>query len=98
MSENYLEKLPHWSRDIAYQLGGPENIEIQKEHFEILITARNFYGSFGFSPSMRPLCKVVSDNLGVNKGRSLYLNKLFPGSPAKLIAKLAGLPKPKNCI
>ena len=37
MSENYLEKLPHWSRDIAYQLGGPENIEVQKEHFEMIV-------------------------------------------------------------
>lgn len=98
MTDNYLEKLPPWSRDLACELGIQESIHVSKEHFEILITARNFYGSFGFSPSMRPLCKVVSDNLGVNKGRSLYLNKLFPGSPAKLIAKLAGLPKPKNCI
>ncbi|MGB2173161.1 MAG: TusE/DsrC/DsvC family sulfur relay protein [Porticoccaceae bacterium] len=47
---------------------------------------------------MRPLCKQVTVELGVDKGRSLYLNKLFPGSPAKIAAKLAGLPKPKNCI
>ena len=46
---------------------------------------------------MRPLCKQVTAELGVEKGKSLYLNKLF-GSPAKIAAKLAGLPKPKNCI
>ncbi|HEY6610019.1 MAG TPA: TusE/DsrC/DsvC family sulfur relay protein, partial [Pseudomonas sp.] len=32
------------------------------------------------------------------KGNSLHLNKLFHGTPAKLAAKLAGLPKPTNCI
>ena len=38
---------------------------------------------------MRPLCKVVSASLGTDKGRSIYLNQLFPGSPAKIAAKLA---------
>jgi tRNA 2-thiouridine synthesizing protein E len=47
---------------------------------------------------MRPLCKSVADCLGVEMGRSIYLNQQFPGSPAKLVALLAGLPKPKNCL
>jgi sulfur relay (sulfurtransferase) DsrC/TusE family protein len=28
----------------------------------------------------------------------MHLNRLFKGTPAKLAAKLAGLPKPTNCI
>jgi tRNA 2-thiouridine synthesizing protein E len=47
---------------------------------------------------MRPLCKSIAAILGSEKGRSLYLNQLFPGSPAKQVALLAGLPKPKNCL
>jgi tRNA 2-thiouridine synthesizing protein E len=47
---------------------------------------------------MRPLCKSVTAALGVEKGRSIYLNQQFPGSPAKIVALLAGLPKPKNCL
>jgi tRNA 2-thiouridine synthesizing protein E len=40
----------------------------------------------------------VAEHCGFEKGRSIYLLRLFPGSPAKLVAKYAGLPKPKNCI
>lgn len=60
--------------------------------------ARQFYDEYGFSPSMRPLCKFIANQLDLKKGRSIYLLKLFPGSSAKSIAMLAGLPKPKNCL
>lgn len=30
--------------------------------------------------------------------QGLHLNRLFKGTPAKLAAKLAGLPKPTNCL
>lgn len=95
---NYLSDLAPWSKAKAVELGIIEGLDIEKDHIEILITARNFYSIYGFSPSMRPLCKTVTEQLGVAKGRSMYLNQLFPGSPAKIVAKLAGLPKPKNCI
>ena len=95
---NYLSDLAPWSNTLAKELAISERLEIDKDHIEILITARSFYSQYGFSPSMRPLCKIVTEHLGVAKGRSMYLNQLFPGSPARIIAKLAGLPKPKNCI
>ena len=95
---NYLSDLGPWSKTKAIELGIVEGLDVENEHFEILVTARNFYSIYGFSPSMRPLCKTVTEHLGVSKGRSMYLNQLFPGSPAKIVAKLAGLPKPKNCI
>lgn len=75
-----------------------EGIQLSNAHLEILQVARQFYDTYGFSPSMRPLCKFVSERLDLQKGRSIYLLKLFPGSSAKTIAKLAGLPKPKNCL
>lgn len=95
---NYLSELAPWSKDRAIELGIAEGLDIENTHIEILITARSFFSIYGFSPSMRPLCKTVTEQLGVAKGRSMYLNQLFPGSPAKIVAKLAGLPKPKNCI
>jgi len=95
---DYLSDLAPWSEDQALQLALEKDIAIEAAHMEVLVVARRFFSTYGFSPSMRPLCKVVTQHLGVEKGRSLYLNKLFPDSPAKLVAKLAGLPKPKNCI
>lgn len=97
-STDYLKNLPEWTVDSAQTLAKAEGISMGNHHEEILIVARDFFACYGFSPSMRPLCKVVATALGDEKGRSLYLNQLFPGSPAKLVAKLAGLPKPKNCI
>ena len=96
--KNYLIKQPQWTPDTASQLAAEEQIELTAEHIEILQAARVFFDQYGFSPSMRPLCKTVASELSIEKGRSIYLLQLFPGSPAKLVAKFAGLPKPKNCI
>ena len=51
-----------------------------------------------FRAAMRPLVKYCAARLGADKGRSIYLISLFPGSPAKLGSKIAGLPKPDNCL
>ena len=82
----------------AERLSVADNLVLTPEHVEILILAREFYAKYGFSPSMRPLIKTIAMNLSIDKAHSIYLMKLFPQSPAKIVAKLAGLPKPKNCL
>jgi len=47
---------------------------------------------------MRPLVKLVKEKLGEDCGSSVYLMGLFGGSPAKTAAKIAGLPRPTNCL
>jgi tRNA 2-thiouridine synthesizing protein E len=47
---------------------------------------------------MRPLIKYLKQQLSQPDLNSIYLLKLFPGSPAKIAAKIAGLPKPENCL
>jgi tRNA 2-thiouridine synthesizing protein E len=96
--KNYLAKLPPWTPETASKLAAEDSLKLTAEHLEVLEVARQFYDQYGFSPSMRPLCKTVAAELSIEKGRSIYLLQLFPGSPAKLVAKFAGLPKPKNCI
>tara|TARA_B110000459_G_scaffold180509_1_gene207272 strand:- start:373 stop:675 length:303 start_codon:yes stop_codon:yes gene_type:complete len=98
MIHNYLESLPNWSLDQATAIAETSGIQLGDDHIAILEVARQFFNDYGFSPSMRPLCKTLTMSLGVDKGRSIYLNQLFPGSPAKQIALLAGLPRPKNCL
>tara|TARA_B110000459_G_C16447524_1_gene419161 strand:+ start:478 stop:780 length:303 start_codon:yes stop_codon:yes gene_type:complete len=95
---NYLNNLPHWSIDDALAFALQNDIVLSSEHIDILELAREFYNSYGFSPSMRPLCKTITASLGIEKGRSIYLNQQFPNNPAKLIAIIAGLPIPKNCL
>lgn len=87
-----------WSEAVAVELARREGIELSASHWEILILLRNYYQQFDSSPAMRALVKFTRLNLGEDKGKSIYLLKLFPGSPAKYGSKIAGLPKPANCL
>ena len=83
---------------MAEQIARKEGIVLSPAHWEILQLLRDYYREFDASPAMRPLVKYCALKLGPDKGRSIYLLKLFPGSPAKLGSKIAGLPKPDNCL
>ena len=96
--DGYLADLNDWSPEVATALAMQNDIELAPDHWEILQLLRNFYEEFQLSPATRPLIKYTALKLGAEKGNSLHLNRLFNGTPAKLAAKLAGLPKPTNCL
>jgi len=96
--EGYLRNLNDWSETVAVEIAESEGISLNEAHWEIINIIREFYQNYELSPAMRPLVKAVSLKLGKDKGKSIYLMKLFPGSPAKMVAKIAGLPKPDNCL
>ena len=96
--DGFLVELSDWSADVASALAAAEGIELSPDHWEILELLRNFYAEFQLSPATRPLIKYTALKLGAQKGNSLHLNHLFNGTPAKLAAKLAGLPRPTNCL
>ena len=75
-----------------------EGIKLEPSHWEILELLRAYYLEFDSSPAMRALVKYCALNLGPDKGKSIFLLSLFPGSPAKIGCKVAGLPKPDNCL
>ncbi|MEH6550848.1 MAG: TusE/DsrC/DsvC family sulfur relay protein [Pseudomonadales bacterium] len=94
----FLIHLEDWCETAAIQLAASEHICLTDAHWEIIHLLRKFYHSYQLSPSMRPLSKYLKQELGPEKSGSIYLLQLFPGSPAKLAAKIAGLPKPDNCL
>ncbi|WP_409287607.1 TusE/DsrC/DsvC family sulfur relay protein [Pseudomonas guariconensis] len=96
--DGFLADLQAWSPEVAQALAARENIALTPEHWEVLEVLRQFYEEFQLSPATRPLIKYTALKLGPEKGNSPHLNRLFNGTPAKLAAKLAGLPKPTNCI
>ena len=96
--DGFLVNLKDWNEETATQLAANEGIDLTEYHWEILHLIRKFYNDHDLSPAMRPLVKFTKTHLGEDKGTSLYLLSLFPGSPAKLAAKIAGLPKPDNCL
>jgi tRNA 2-thiouridine synthesizing protein E len=96
--EGFLRKLSDWEPQVAEQIARAEQLELTPAHWEVLHLLREYYREFDASPAMRPLVKYCALQLGAEKGRSIYLMSLFPGSPAKLGSKIAGLPKPDNCL
>ena len=97
-SEGYLVNLTDWHPELADQLALREGIKLTPEHWEVIQLLRDFYTKFEHSPAMRPLVKYIKQELGADKANSIYLMQLFPQSPPKLGAKIAGLPRPANCL
>jgi len=96
--QGFLVHLEDWNEAVACEIALEENIQLTDEHWEVIWLLREFYAQFEISPAMRILVKTVKQELGEEKGNSIYLMQLFPESPAKLASKIAGLPKPLNCL
>jgi len=97
-NDGFLKHLNDWNQEVANTLAEHEGITLTAEHWDVIHTLKAFYQDFEVSPAMRPLVKYVAKRLGSEKGKSIYLMKLFPPSPAKIGSKIAGLPRPDNCI
>lgn len=96
--DGYLKHLSDWNEDVALALARSENISLTPEHWEIINLLQDFYREFQLSPAMRALVKRTAQIYGGEKGRSVHLQKLFPPSPARIASKIAGLPRPANCM
>ncbi|MBQ0759908.1 TusE/DsrC/DsvC family sulfur relay protein [Zhongshania sp.] len=96
--DGFLKHLEDWSPEVAAALAETVDIQLTDTHWELVSLVQEFYQKFGLSPAMRPLIKYAKLELGVDKGNSLYFLQHFPGSPAKILSKVAGLPRPDNCL
>jgi len=96
--QGFLIDLNDWNEDLANKIALEENIKLTEAHWEVIHILRQFYLEYAISPAMRILVKAVKQQLGDDKGNSIHLLSLFPGSPAKIASKIAGLPKPTNCL
>ena len=96
--EGFLLDLNEWDRDVAHRLAATEGLVLSDSHWQIIDLLRDFFERTETSPAMRPFVKLAKDHLGEDYGSSVYLMGLFGGSPAKTAAKIAGLPRPTNCL
>lgn len=96
--DGYLKNLADWTPEVAEILALRQNITLTAEHWEIINLLREFYFKYNASPAMRTLVNAVKEQYGQEKGNSIYLHTLFPGSAAKQATNIAGLPKPIRCI
>ena len=98
-NEGFLENAGDWNRDVAVAIAGEDGIELDEKHWQIIDFLRGFYSEHEMSPpSNRLFVKAVKESLGEDKGNSIYLMQLFPGTPAKTACRIAGLPRPTNCL
>ena len=95
--EGFLRNLAHWSAEMAATIASNDEIQLTDEHWEIIQLVRNYYHQHRISPPARVIVKLLKDNLGPARGNSIYLMGLFTGRPARMVNKIAGLPKPTNC-
>lgn len=96
--DGFLTDRADWNPQVAEALAEREGIELSAAHWEIIGLVQSYYERFEHAPAMRALVKYTARELGAEKGRSIYLLQLFPGSPAKRAARIAGLPRPDHCL
>ncbi|MBD3642420.1 MAG: TusE/DsrC/DsvC family sulfur relay protein [Marinobacter sp.] len=98
-NEGFLEDASAWTPQVAETIAAEDAIELSDNHWEIIEFLRDFYKEHEVSPpSNRLFVKAVKEAFGEEKGNSIYLMQLFPGTPAKTACRIAGLPRPTNCL
>ncbi len=89
--EGYLKNPEDWDEEVAKEIAKSLGITLTDRHWQVVRFMRERYLKTGSAPSIRSLGKES----GVPT-KELY--QLFPKGPAKLAAKIAGIPKPRGCI
>lgn len=88
-----------WNETIAQSLADTLDICLTDEHWAILFATQRYYQQFGHSPATRPLIKFLNQQLPTLTITNAKLQALFKtGLVARHINRLAGLPKPANCL
>lgn len=91
-AEGFLQKPEQWNETMAAEIARDAGIDrLTADHWQVINFMRKTYLATGSAPSMRSLGKLSGVPI-----KQLY--ELFPKGPAKLAAKIGGLPKPRGCI
>lgn len=96
--EGFLKDLNDWNQRVALEIAEANDIKLTDEHWEIVRFIRKYYLQYKHLSNARVFVKAVRHELGEKKGNSRYLHRLFPNGPLKFSCKIAGLPKPPNCL
>ena|SRR4249919_308020 len=91
-AEGFLTSPEQWNEEIAAEIARANGIpELTPRHWLVVNFMRERFLSTGAAPSIRALGKESGVPV-----KELY--QLFPKGPAKLAAKIGGIPKPQGCI
>lgn len=88
-----------WTPVIAQILADTLYVDLSEEHLRILQQVREFFIKFNHAPATRPLIKWLQKTLPEYDISNQKLQQLFnTGLVARHVNRLAGLPKPPNCL
>jgi len=90
--EGFFVHPEQWTEEMAPELARRDGIdELSDAHWKVLRFMRREYFDKGTGPTVRVLGKASGVSV-----KELY--QLFPKGPAKVAARIAGIPKPRGCI
>jgi tRNA 2-thiouridine synthesizing protein E len=91
-AEGFLARTSDWTPELGAEIARENGIaELTDRHWLVIDFMRDRFLSTGTAPTIRSLGKESGVPV-----KELY--ELFPKGPAKLAAKIGGIPKPKGCI
>lgn len=90
--EGFFTDPDQWSESMAPELAAEEGIDTLTDgHWTVIRFMRKEYAEKGTGATVRVLGKASGVSV-----KELY--QLFPKGPAKVAARIAGIPKPRGCI
>jgi dissimilatory sulfite reductase related protein len=90
--EGFFIEPAQWTEEMAPLIAKEEGIDhLTDQHWQVIRFMRAQYQANGTGPTVRVLGKTSGVSV-----KELY--QLFPKGPAKVAAKIAGIPKPRGCI
>ncbi len=91
-AEGFLTDAEQWNERVAEEIARESGIdELTPRHWLVVRFMRDRFLATGSAPSIRALGKESGVPV-----KELY--ELFPKGPAKLAARIGGIPKPRGCI
>ena len=96
--DGHLVDYTVWNEEIAQRLADSLEIKLTPWHYEILNAVRQFYQQFGHSPATRPLIKFLMKTIGPEINNAVLQERFNTGLVARHLSRLAGVPKPANCL
>lgn len=91
-AEGFLTDPAQWTEEIAAAIAADCGIDaLTDRHWAVVRFMREAYLRDGQAPTIRTLGKTSGVPV-----KELY--QLFPKGPAKLAARIGGIPKPHGCI
>jgi TusE/DsrC/DsvC family sulfur relay protein len=89
--EGFLTEYDEWSEDLAGELAAQIGIDLTEDHWKVIRFLREDFKDQGETATARRVQTVG----GVPVKEQFAL---FPKKPAKKMAYVAGLPKPRGCV